>query len=158
MISLINYLAFAIIGMSLQSVLFKEAKPDLVIILICFYTLRFGQFTGVVYAGTAGLVLDSASGFILGPNILANATAAFLVGLVRRKIFFWNRVINSMVVAAVTLVDILIVRGCLEVFRDISYSNGMTELLIIQTVLTTGVSLIVYPFFDPARYERFRMV
>jgi rod shape-determining protein MreD len=158
MISLINYLAFAIIGMSLQSVLFKEAKPDLVIILICFYTLRFGQFRGVVYAGTAGLVLDSASGFILGPNILANATAAFLVGLVRRKIFFWNRVINSMVVAAVTLVDILIVRGCLEVFLDISYSNGMTELLIIQTVLTTGVSLIVYPFFDPARYERFRMV
>jgi rod shape-determining protein MreD len=144
--------------MSLQAVLFKDVKPDLVIILICFYTLRYGQLRGVVYAVLAGMVLDSANGFILGPNILGKATAAFFVGLVRSKIFFWNRVINSMVVAAVTLIDILIVRGCLEVFLDISYSNAMTELLIMQAVLTTAVSLIVYPYFDPERYERFRVV
>jgi rod shape-determining protein MreD len=158
MISLVNYLAAAFVGMSLQAVLFREVKPDLVIVLICFYTLKHGQLRGVVYAVLAGIILDSASGFILGPNILGKASAAFIVGLVRRRIFFWNRVINSMVVAAVTLVDILIVRGCLEVFLDISYSSGMTGLLIMQAVFTTGVSLIVYPFFDPERYERFRVV
>lgn len=158
MMPFIHYFTLSVIGMSLQSLLFTGVKPDIVIILVCFYTLRYGQFRGVVFAGTAGIVLDSASGFILGPNIVSKATSAFLVGVVRRKIFFWNRVINSLVVTVVTLLDILLVRICLEVFTDISYSNRMNTMSVIQIVLTIVMSLIIYPLFDPEKYERFRAV
>ncbi len=149
----INYLLLALIGMSLQSIMFRSVKPDIVIILVCFYTLRYGQSRGIAYGAAAGLILDSASGFIIGPNILSKLSVAFLVGIIRPKVFFWSPGFNILVVAAVSLLDILLVRICLETFSVVSYSNRLPVVTIMQIIITAVFSLIMYPFFNPEKHE-----
>jgi len=153
MMVFIKYLLLALVGMSLQSVLFRTVKPDIIIILVCFYSLRYGQFRGVVYGALTGLMLDSASGIIIGPNILSKISAVFFVGFIRRKVFFWGPAFNILMVLAVSLLDIMLVRICLETFTAISYSSRLPVITIMQVVLTTVFSLIMYPFFNTERDE-----
>ena len=149
--SFIHYLLLALIFMSIQSILFRSVKPDMVILLVCFYTLRYGQSRGVVFGAAAGLILDSASGIIIGPNILSKASTAFLVGLIRRKVFYWSPLFNLLVVCAVSLLDIVLVRICLETFSVISYADRLPLTALMQIVITGVFSLIMYPFFNPER-------
>jgi rod shape-determining protein MreD len=153
MMVFIKYLLLALVGISLQSVLFRTVKPDIIIILVCFYTLRYGQFRGISYGAVTGLILDSASGFIIGPNILSKISAVFFVSFIRRKVFFWGPVFNILMVLAVSLLDILIVRICLETFTVISYSSRVPAITIMQVALTSVFSLVMYPFFNTERDE-----
>jgi rod shape-determining protein MreD len=153
MMVFIKYLLLALVGISLQSVLFRTVKPDIIIILVCFYTLRYGQFRGVAYGALTGLILDSASGIIIGPNILSKISAVFFVSFIRRKVFFWGPAFNALMVLAVSLLDILLVRICLETFTAISYSSRLPVITIMQVVLTSVFSLAMYPFFNTERDE-----
>lgn len=149
----IKYLLLALVGMSLQSVLFRTVKPDIIIILVCFYTLRYGQLRGIAYGALTGLILDSASGFIIGPNILSKISAVFFLDFIRRRVFFWGPVHNILMILAVSLLDILLVRTCLETFTAISYSNRLPIITVMQIVLTSVFSIIMYPFFNTERDE-----
>lgn len=153
MMVFIKYLLLALVGMSLQSVLFRTVKPDIIIILVCFYTLRYGQFRGVAYGAATGLILDSASGFIIGPNILSKIIAVFFVAFIRRRVFFWGPAFNILMILVVSLFDILIVRICLETFTAISYSGRLPHITVMQVVLTSVFSLIMFPFFNTERDE-----
>lgn len=152
------YLVMAFALMSFQSLFFRGIKPDFVIILVSFYALRYGQFRGVVFGVVTGLVLDSASGFVMGPNILSKSVAAFLVTTVRHKIFFWNSLIHAGIIAVASILDIVIIRICLQTFMDISYSYRSISVAFFQIVLTSVISLFTYPLLEPHRrsMSRFR--
>ena len=73
------YFFIAILALSVQAVLFKGTKPDFVFILVFSYSLRYGQLKGMAYGALTGLMIDFASGFILGPNIISKAFTGMLL-------------------------------------------------------------------------------
>ena len=83
------YLFLAYVALSVQAIFFENVKPDLVLILVCFYAVRHGQLKGVAYGALTGLLIDTAGGFILGPHIVSKSLAAFLIRSVRENIFQW---------------------------------------------------------------------
>lgn len=145
--SFIQYLILALVGIALQSVLFRTVKPDIVIILVCFYTLISGFFRGVVFGATTGLILDSSSDFVIGPHILSKISVVFFVDLMRKKIFFWGPGLHFFMMVAVSIIDILIVRLCLEAFPGVSYAAGLPFNPVKQVIFTSFLSLLFYPFF-----------
>lgn len=144
----ILYLFLALLGLSLQATLFKGIRPDFILIIVCSYSLRHGQNKGMAYGAFTGFLIDSANGFILGPNIISKFSASFLTCFIREKVFYWNIVINTIVIIALSLVDIVIVRICFEIFSGLPINNTPLEVLIFQVIYTSAFSLIMYPLFN----------
>ena len=129
----------------IQSVFFHGARPDIVMVLICIYTLNYGLGKGVALGAIAGLLIDTANGAMLGPNILSKAMLAFLTGAIKDNLYQWNAFINALVVAVLSIVDIFLIFVSLEVFSKASFFNRSWESSIMQVIYTLIASIVLYP-------------
>lgn len=146
------YLFTALLAVSVQGTLLNNViRPDFLLILVCSYSLRHGQARGTAYGALTGLLLDSASGFILGPNILTKALAGFFIGPIRQKMFQWNVFISITIIGLFSLADVFLVYICLETFAGLSFFNRPLRISIMQVVYTTVLSLFLYPFLNPQK-------
>ena len=146
MIIFFFYFIIALLSLSVQAVVFKGIKPDIILILVFFYSLRYGQMKGIVYGAVAGLLVDFSSGFILGPHIMSKVFIGYLIPSIRQKMFQWNITINTVMIILFCVVDMFLVYICLETFEDISFTNWALETLIMKVIYTAVMSMLVYPF------------
>lgn len=82
-------------GLTLQSTLFShlavaEVKPDLILILVAFYSIMKGARRGLFFGFLAGLLEDVFLGRFIGMNALAKGLTGFLAGWVTRGAFSEN--------------------------------------------------------------------
>lgn len=148
------YLFLALLFLSVQATIFKVTKPDFVLVLVCFYSLKYGQARGATYGALTGLLIDSASGFILGPNILSKFLTGFMIISIRQKLFQWNIIISTLLIAIFSLADIFLVYICLKTFAGISFVNRPLRISIMQIVYTTAVGFILYPLLNPEKNDK----
>ncbi len=59
---------------------FQNFKPDLIMIGLIYFTLRFGQIPGVIAAFFVGLFFDILSNGIIGASSLSKVIACFIAG------------------------------------------------------------------------------
>ncbi len=145
------YFFFALLALSVQGALLKGIKPDFIFILVFFYSLRYGQLKGLAYGAVTGLLIDFVSGFILGPNIISKAFTGYAIASTRQKIFQWNIVINTVMIAIFSIIDIFIIRICLEIFANMSFVNMSMKTFIVQGVYTILISLVFFPLLNPEK-------
>jgi len=151
--SFIVYGVLAFIVVSLQSTVFPYyVKPDLALVLVCFYSIRGDEIKGMIFGAITGLLVDSVSGLFIGPNVLSKSIIGFLFGLVRHKFFFWNVFLNTILVALFSLIDIFIVRISLEVFFGLSFPSRAIMMLLMAVPYTAVAGLIFYPAFRSEVY------
>ncbi len=98
---------------------FKGVAPDLLIILLVFYTLRYGQIFGTVAGFLIGSLFDLISGGLFGAFMFSKTTTGFLVGYIYNEnkvdeyiysyifiiIIFASGVIDSLVYSLIVLSD-----------------------------------------------------
>jgi len=142
------YIVLAYLALYVQAVLFKGTGPDLVIVLVCCYSLKYGYAKGAAYGAFTGLIIDTMGGFILGPNIISKSVAAVFIGMVRGKIFEWNMFVNTIVIAFLTILDILIVYLCHEMFLQGSFAARLWEIMPMKIILTIAAALAAYNLFS----------
>lgn len=147
------YFFAALFALSVQSTLFKGAKPDFVFILIFFYSLRYGGRKGMIFGALIGLLIDFSSGFILGPNIISKAFVGYLIPMVRQKLFQWNIIINTVMVVFFSVMEIVLIYVCLETFTDMSFVNRSLGVFVVQIVYVMIISMLVYPVLNPEKYR-----
>lgn len=145
------YLAVAYVALTLQAVFFKGIKPDFVLVLVCFYSLRHGELRGIAYGALTGLLIDTVGGVILGPHIVSKSLAAFLICAVREKMFQWNIFINTVLIAILSIVDIFVVYICLEVFSGVHLDNMPLKIFVMQVIYTVVASIAAYKFLKPGK-------
>ncbi|MBI5026106.1 MAG: rod shape-determining protein MreD [Nitrospirae bacterium] len=138
----------ALFAIAVQSVMLSGPKPDLVLIIVCFYALRKGQLHGMLFGGGTGLVLDAISGFIIGPQLLSKAIAGFLFISLKEKFFNWGILLNTLAILLIFILDSLVVFVCLETFTATS-SIGRNLSLFIPGMYTVILGMLVYPILRP---------
>ncbi len=148
---LLFYLLFAYCVLTVQAIFFKGIKPDFVLVLVCLYSLKYGQVKGIAYGALSGMLIDTVSGFILGPHIISKSIAGFLLGMLKEHLFQWNLFINTLVMAFLSVINIFLVYLVLEAFSKVSFMNRSIEISVIEIVYTTIAALILYPVFNPLR-------
>jgi rod shape-determining protein MreD len=147
------YFLVAIFALSIQSVFFTGVKPDSTLILVFFYSLRYGQTKGVLFGALSGLLVDISSGFIIGPHMMSKVFAGYFSASIRQKMFWWNIIINTLMVVILSFIDILLIYICLETFADVSFANRAIVSPIKQVIFTTAISIVVYPILSPEKDE-----
>ncbi len=145
------YLFFAYIAFSVQGVFFESVKPDFVLVLVCCYALKYGHAKGVAYGALCGFILDVASGFIIGPNLISKSVAAFLVRSVRENFFNWSIVTNTLVIAILSVADIMLVYICHKMFIGVSFMNRPWKISLLEIIFTTVAAVIMYGFLNPEK-------
>ncbi|MEN8263233.1 MAG: rod shape-determining protein MreD [Nitrospirota bacterium] len=145
------YLIMAYLALTVQAIFFKGSKPDFVLVLVCFYSLRHGDLRGIAYGALTGLLIDTAGGVILGPHIVSKSLAAFLIWAVREKMFQWNIFINTVLIAILSIVDIFVVYICLEVFSGVPLDNMPIKIFVMQVIYTVVASVAAYKFLKPGK-------
>ncbi|GBE03161.1 hypothetical protein BMS3Abin09_00070 [bacterium BMS3Abin09] len=142
------YLVFAYLALSVQAIFFKGIGPDFVIVLVCCYSLKYGYAKGTAYGALTGLIIDTMGGFILGPNIISKSLAAFLIRMVRGKIFEWNMFVNTIMIALLAVIDMLIVYLCHEMFLQGSFATRLWVILPKEIIFTIAAALAAYKLFS----------
>jgi len=142
------YLVFAYLALFVQAIFFKGVRPDLVIILVCTYSLKYGYAKGTAYGALTGLIIDTMGGFLLGPNIISKSLVALLIRMVRGKIFQWNMLVNTIMIALLVMVDILIVYLCHEIFLQGSFATRLWVISPKEIVFTIAAALAAYNLFS----------
>ena len=145
------YLLAAYIALTVQAVFFKGIKPDIVLIIVCSYALKYGRTNGVAFGTVAGLLIDTANGFLMGPHILGKSLAAFFLNTIKGNLFQWNIYFNTLVLTLFSLMNILLVYVCLEFFPDISFMNRSIVMSAKEIIYTVLASLALYPVFKPVK-------
>ncbi len=154
MIAFSKYILAAIFFISIQAVFFKGIKPDLVLILVFFYSLKNGSKKGMVYGAVTGVMIDSASGVIFGPNIISKMFIGYAVASIRQGLFQWNFFASTLMAAIFSLFDILMIHICYEIFAGISFMSRPMNIPLLQVLYTTGFSLLAYPFLNSEEETR----
>jgi len=142
------YILFAYLALTLQTVFFKGIKPDFVLVLVCFYSLKYGQARGTTYGVLAGLLMDTASGFIIGPNIISKSLSGFLISALRENIFQWNITINTIVITVLSVMDFFIMHICFETFTKMSVHNRPWGIPVTGVIYTIIAALLWYRLFN----------
>lgn len=144
---LLFYIFLAYIALSIQGLIFHGIKPDLALILVCFFSVRHVQGRGMAYGALTGLLIDVSNGFILGPNIFSKTAAAFLAKTISDNLFQWNITISTIMIAALSAVDLFVVYVCYETFLKASFLNRPWGIAAAGISYTIVASLLLYPLF-----------
>lgn len=128
--------------------------PDLLIILLVFYTLRLGQLEGTIIGFSYGLFYDLITGGLLGSSMLSKAITGFVVG------YFFNEnkkdiYLKSYVFPLVVLLGSTVDSFILSFFTTIELNTNMLGLFVQQGLLpgiyTAILSIIVIIFYPRRR-------
>lgn len=139
------YILLALFVIAIQGALFKSVKPDLILILVYFYALRYGRIKGLVYGAIIGLLVDITSGFIFGTNIISKAVMGYLIVSVREKVFHWNIIANTIAFILFSILDIFLVYIFLKTVADVSFINMSLKTGVFQIIYTTIFCIMLYP-------------
>jgi|GEM_PF-1538488 len=126
-------------------------KPDLVLILVVFISLRRGWFQGAMVGLASGLFIDLGTTMPLGTSALSKMLVAVFVGLIESKIFKEHRFTRIALCFIASLIDASIMLLLLKAADLVSISAGMAGNAIISAVDTAFTAGIV------GLFHRYRM-
>ena len=112
--------------------------PDLVMILLVYYALRFGQIYGTVLGSIFGLLFDIISGGILGSAMFAKTISGFIAG------YFYNE--NKIEFNTQTMFFVLIVfiSSTLNSFFYLLLTSSEIKLSASYLILQQGILPGIY--------------
>ncbi len=145
------YVLAAIVLIAIQAVLFQSIKPDLILVLVCLFGLKYGPVKGMAFGAAAGLLLDASSGFIIGPNIISKSAAGALLYFIRPKFYSWNSILCMFVIMGIMVFDLLLVYYYMKTFSSISPAELALKPVLLQAVYTSAASLLLYHIIRPDR-------
>jgi rod shape-determining protein MreD len=85
-------IVLSLVTLVLQTTLFshlqvKEAKPDLILIIILYLSLLKGPQVGSITGFSFGLLQDVLSGMFLGSNALTKTLLGFILGSIGKRLY-----------------------------------------------------------------------
>lgn len=127
--------------------------PDLIIILLAFYTLKMGQLHGTILGFIYGLLFDLITGGLLGSSMLSKTMTGFVIGYFyneNKKDIYLKSFIFPLIVLLASTIDSFI----LSFFSTIDLNTSITTFFIEQGILPgiyTAVFSIIVIVFYPRR-------
>jgi rod shape-determining protein MreD len=127
--------------------------PDLILIMLVFYTIRNGQVYGTVLGFVYGFLFDLITGSLLGSAMLSKTIAGFIAGYFtnenKREIYF-KTYIFILIVFLCAVVDLIIN----SFFSSIDLNTSIGVLLFEQGVMPGIYTAVLSTFiilFYPKR-------
>jgi rod shape-determining protein MreD len=129
-----------------ESISLFNVTPDLTLVLVFYVGIRKGEVKGIFFGSLIGIIEDSLSGALLGPNLLSKGLAGYLSSLIYSRFFIWTPLLGIISISALTLIDSSIVFISRSIFAKIPVSIGTAFFAIaMQSVLNAPLGIFIRP-------------
>ena len=128
------------------SVSLYYVTPNLTVALAYYAGVKLKEVKGLFLGGFIGIMEDSLTGILLGPNLLSKGLIGYFASFMYSRFFLWTPVLGIMSVFLFTFVDGLIVYITRSIFAK-SPVDLSTALLVIslQAMLNAPLGLFIKP-------------
>jgi rod shape-determining protein MreD len=116
----------------------QNISPNLIIVLLVFFTLKNGQMYGTFLGFLFGLIYDLISGGLLGAFMISFTIAGFIAG------YFYNENKLDITTSSFLLTIIVFVCAFVALFLYSSVSNGNSDVRLIYQIIEDGILPAVY--------------
>lgn len=88
---------------------FFGVSPALTVAVVYYMGIRNGSLKGMLLGSLVGLVEDSISGGLLGPNLLAKGFVGYSASFINLNLFRWTPLLGMTGIFVLTIIDGVIV-------------------------------------------------
>jgi rod shape-determining protein MreD len=81
------------------------AQPDFAAAIAYYFGLKNGEAKGMLFGSFIGLIGDSLSGGILGPNILGKGMVGFFSAFMSGSFFRWTPILGAIGISILTVIN-----------------------------------------------------
>jgi rod shape-determining protein MreD len=130
--------------------------PDLIIILVVFYTLKMGQMHGTILGFVYGFLFDLITGGLLGSSMLSKTITGFITGYFyneNKKDIYLKSFIFPLIVLLASTIDSFILSFFSTVDLNTSITTFFVEQGILPGIYTAVFSIIVIVFYPRRRID-----
>jgi rod shape-determining protein MreD len=130
--------------------------PDLILILLVFYSMRLGQLYGTVLGFLYGFLFDMITGSLLGSTMISLTVAGFIAGYFsnenKRDYYFKNYIFVMIAFMCSSINSVLN-----SFFSSVDLNTNLIHLLLNQGFLpalyTSLISFLVVFFYPKRSFE-----
>ena len=115
------------------------AQPDLAAAIAYYFGLKNGETKGMLFGSFIGLIGDSLSGGILGPNILGKGMVGFLSAFMSGSFFRWTPVLGVIGISLLTAINGIIVFLSKTLFEHMPTSIPSAMSIIFTSALINSL-------------------
>lgn len=138
----IIFLTFIIQG----SVSIFDVTPNLTAVLAYYAGIRKKEVKGMFFGSLIGIVEDSLSGTLLGPNLLSKGLVGYFSSFVYSRFFIWTPLLGIISISALTLIDSTIIFVSRSIFDRMPVSIGAAIFIVaIQSLLNAPLGILLRP-------------
>lgn len=112
--------------------------PDIIMILLVYYALKYGQLYGTFLGSIFGLLFDIISGGILGSAMFAKTISGFIAG------YFYNENKIETNISTMFFVFIVFITSTINSFFYLLLSSSEIKLTAAHLILEQGVLPGIY--------------
>ncbi len=127
--------------------------PDLILILLVYYSISYGQVYGTVLGAAYGLLFDLATGTLLGSMMLSKSIAGFIAGYysseTRREKYLYTYSF-TIIVLSCALVDSVIY----SFFSALDFNTNIFKLFFDQALLPALYTAVISSIVIVIPYRR----
>jgi len=127
--------------------------PDLILILLVYYTLFYGQIYGTVMGFIFGFLFDIITGSLLGSAMLSKTISGFIAGYFSSESkmgIYFKSYAFSLIVLLCAVIDSVVY----TFFSSIELNTSIVQVFFSQGILPglyTAVVSVLVVFFHPKR-------
>jgi rod shape-determining protein MreD len=143
------FLLVALQGTLLENISLKGIKPDLLFILSYGIGLYKGEMNGLFWGGFVGLMMDSSTGILLGPNLTSKATVGFLSGYFKRKVFRMTVTVSLIFLFILSILDGIMNFISINIFIGTTpFFKSFLSIILPQALYNTLFGVIIWALFE----------
>jgi len=116
----------------------QSIAPNLILVLLVFFTLRYGQVYGTLLGFVLGFLLDIISGGIIGAYMFSFTIAGFIAG------YFYNENKFDINTSSFVLSLITLLCAMISLFIYSTVSNSNNDVRMIYQIIEDGILPGVY--------------
>ncbi|HXX57493.1 MAG TPA: rod shape-determining protein MreD [Thermodesulfovibrionales bacterium] len=109
--------------------------PELTVIVVYYIGVTGGAAKGILLGSLIGIVEDSISGGIIGPNLLGKGMVGFFSSVMAGGLFRWTPLLGLLIISSLTVLD-----GFVVFFSRMFYSSlSVPPHRVFLTVVIQGL-------------------
>lgn len=128
------------------SISFFDITPNLTAVLAFYAGIKHGDMKGMLIGSFIGIIEDSLSGTILGPNLLSKGLVGYTSSFLYSRFFMWTPLLGMISLSLFTFADSFMVFLLRSIFGRMPTGAGAAFMIIlIQSLFNAPLGLLIKP-------------
>jgi rod shape-determining protein MreD len=123
-----------------------DITPNLTVVLAFYAGMKYGDIKGMFIGAFIGIIEDSLSGSLLGPNLLSKGLVGYTASFLYNRFFMWTPLLGMVSISLFTFADSFMIFILRSIFNRMPAGTGAAfTIILIQSLFNAPLGLFLKP-------------